>query len=117
MLENPDKDLYVVAFIDDHEYTWDKLVEGFRVYPGGSRLAESLAALSADVLLVSSAKVSASRVAEIRMTCASLGIDATRVVVSLDIPFEEDSGSASPDESPRAGSSGSGGRRRVSFRQ
>jgi UDP-GlcNAc:undecaprenyl-phosphate GlcNAc-1-phosphate transferase len=80
---NPGLDAVPVAFVDDDATKTDRFIHGLRVYAARPSVAATCTRLTIDEVLISTAKLSSERLAEIVTDCAGAGIPVTRACMTF----------------------------------
>ena len=73
-----------VAFIDDDTRKFGKFMHGLHVYPGDQPIADLCTKLRIEEVVLSTAKVSPSRLREIVESCALVGVSVSRMKMNLE---------------------------------
>jgi UDP-GlcNAc:undecaprenyl-phosphate GlcNAc-1-phosphate transferase len=81
---NPARGLEPIGFIDDNSARWGVRIAGLRVLGGIDRLEQLLAEHRPDILVFSTAKISADRAERVELLCASADIELLRMTFSLE---------------------------------
>lgn len=83
LLENRQVGMIPIGFVDDDPGLWGRLVEGFEIFPGGQRFADTLSALDVDAVLVSSRKVPGDRLVGVIEACEAEDVEVRRVAIAM----------------------------------